>query len=69
MALSPSSPSVMVLLYFVLSWTFLLGGNGNGVAVAGASRSTALRFAAEFDSVSSRRVLLNNGLALTPPMG
>ncbi|KGN51578.1 alpha-galactosidase-like precursor [Cucumis sativus] len=71
MALPPSSPSVMLLLYFLLFWTFLLGGNGNGngVVVAAASRSTALRFATEFDSASSRRILLNNGLALTPPMG
>ncbi|KAG7012859.1 hypothetical protein SDJN02_25612, partial [Cucurbita argyrosperma subsp. argyrosperma] len=47
----------------------LLYSNGNGGAMAGATRSRPLRFAAEFDYDSPRRVLLNNGLALTPPMG
>ncbi|XP_038892678.1 alpha-galactosidase-like isoform X1 [Benincasa hispida] len=62
-----SPPSTIFLLCSVLFWMFLLGSNGG--AVAGAIRSRSLRFAAGFDSVSTRRVLLNNGLALTPPMG
>ncbi|XP_022944991.1 alpha-galactosidase-like [Cucurbita moschata] len=65
-----SSPaSIMLFLYSVLFWTFLFSSNGNGGAMAGATRSRPLRFAAEFDYDSPRRVLLNNGLALTPPMG
>ncbi|XP_022139274.1 alpha-galactosidase-like [Momordica charantia] len=69
MAFSPlplSSPPASIMVFYSLVFLILLlCSTGDGVAVAGAARSRRLQFFTD----STRRVLLNNGLALTPPMG